>query len=323
MRISRSGEKRVVVTAGAPRGIGPEVILKALKEPATKKSKITVVGNFRVFKNMAKILGMSLPPARGGFEFIDIDNLPPGNFKLGARDAICGKAAIDYLMYAVAYVESLKKGEASLVTGPINKESVKNAGFAFDGHTELLAFLTKSPRVTMMLVGGNLKVALVTRHASIKDVPGLLTKEKIIKTAKNTHFALREFFRLKHPRIGVAALNPHAGEGGMLGKEEKSIIAPAVKHLRKNMKGIFGPEPADTLFYKAYRGACDAVICMYHDQGLIPLKMTAFEKGVNLTIGLPFIRTSPDHGTAFDIAGKGCADPRSMIEAIKLAIRLC
>lgn len=323
MHISRSGEKRVIITAGDPRGIGPEVILKSLKEPAIKKSKITIVGNFRVFKNAAKTLHINIPPLREGFEFIDIDNLPPGLIVSSDADLICGKASIDYLMYAAAYAESLKMSRASLVTAPINKESVNKAGFAFDGHTELLAFLTKSPRVTMLLVGGNLRVALVTRHASIKDVPGRLRKEKIIETAENTYFALRKFFNIKHPRIGVAALNPHAGEGGMLGKEEKNIIAPAVKHLRRKIKGVFGPEPADTLFYKAYHGKCDAVVCMYHDQGLIPLKMTAFEKGVNLTIGLPFIRTSPDHGTAFDIAGKGCADPSSMIEAIKLAIRLC
>jgi len=174
----------------------------------------------------------------------------------------------------------------------------------------------------MMLVGNSLRVSLVTRHIPLKDVPKRLTRGKIIQTTKNTHDALKKFFRIRRPKIAICGLNPHAGEGGVLGMEEKAIISPAVNYLRKKIKGISGPLPADTLFNKAYKGEFDAVVCMYHDQALIPLKMVAFEKGVNMTLGLPFIRTSPDHGTAFDIAGKGKADPSSMIEAIKLAARL-
>ena len=318
MRISHSGKKLVVITGGDPSGIGPEIILKALAERALpQKFNPLIIGDYKVFRKNAKVLKIGIPPSAG---FMDLGNVPPGTFRFGALDKRYGRAAMEYLSCAAAVVKKTKG--ASLVTAPINKESINKAGFKFPGHTEFLSHITKSKNVTMMLVGGALRVSLVTRHIPLGEVPGCITKDKIIQTAENTYYALKRFFRVPHPKIGIAGLNPHAGEGALLGKEEKTIILPAVKYLRKKLKGILGPFAPDTLFYKAYKGELDAVVCMYHDQGLIPLKMVAFDRGVNLTIGLPFIRTSPDHGTGFDIAGKGKANPSSMIEAIKLASRL-
>ncbi len=318
MRISRSSRKSVVITAGDPSGIGPEIILKSLARPSIAKKIVPiVVGDREVFRRTAKRLKIAIPPAG---KFVDLKNVPSAKFRFGRMKAPFGAAAVEYILVGLELVKIIKG--AVLVTAPINKESINAAGFRFAGCTELLSCLTESKNVTMMLVGGSLRVSLATRHLPLRDVPGALTRIGIIRTAKNTHYTLEKFFGIRKPRIGISALNPHAGEGGLLGREEKMIISPAVNYLRKKIKGISGPHPADTLFYKARKGAFDAVVCMYHDQALIPLKMAAFEKGVNMTLGLPFIRTSPDHGTGFDIAGKGKADPSSMIEAIKLAARL-
>jgi 4-hydroxythreonine-4-phosphate dehydrogenase len=201
---------------------------------------------------------------------------------------------------------------AALVTAPVSKELLR----PFPGQTELLAHVAGVKKFAMMLVGGTLRVALVTIHEPLARVPRLISARRICDVIELSE----EFCRrlgIKHPRIGVAGLNPHAGEGGLIGTEERRIIAPAVKRTRAT-----GPWPADTLFEKAYRGKFDAVVAMYHDQGLVPLKMIAFDTGVNITLGLPFVRTSPDHGTAHDIAGKGIARPDSMIAAINLAARL-
>jgi len=330
MPISRSGKKLLVITSGDPAGIGPEIILKLLqRRKLTRKFIPLVIGDWKVFLKVARTLKTDIssikPHTCQSFDldekrtnFLDLDNVNLRNFKFGKVNAAYGRAAMEYLSCGTSLVKSNKS--SALVTAPISKEAINKAGFKFAGHTEFLARATKSKKVTMMLAGGPLKVSLVTRHIPLKDVPGSLTRDKIIYTAKNTHYALRKIFKIKNPKIGIAALNPHAGEGGVLGKEERSIIRPAVELLRKKIKGITGPHPADTLFYKAYKGELDAVVSMYHDEGLIPLKMIAFDKGVNITIGLPFMRTSPDHGTAFDIAGKGKADPSSMIEAVKVAI---
>lgn len=318
MRISHSGKNLVVITGGDPSGIGPEIILKALKQPALAK-KITplIIGDYKIFQKNAKILKIGIPSSA---RFMDLKNVPFAGFRFGALDKTYGRAAMEYISRAVLIVKATKG--ASLVTAPISKEAINEAGFKFAGHTEFLSGITKSKKVTMMLVGGALRVSLVTRHIPLGEVANSITKDKIIQTAENTYYALKKFFGIPHPKIGIAGLNPHAGEGSLFGREEKKIIQPAVNSLRKKMKGILGPFSPDTLFYKAHKGRFDACVCMYHDQGLIPLKMVAFDKGVNLTVGLPFIRTSPDHGTGFDIAGKGKANPSSMIEAIKLAAEL-
>ncbi|UCD54626.1 MAG: 4-hydroxythreonine-4-phosphate dehydrogenase PdxA [Candidatus Omnitrophota bacterium] len=318
MRISHSGKKLVVITGGDPSGIGPEIILKALTGCSLVK-KITplIIGDYKTFRKNAEILKIDIPSS---VRFMDLKNVPPGSFRFGRIDKAYGRASMEYLSRGVSIVKSTRF--ASLVTAPINKESINKAGFKFPGHTEFLSHITKSKKVTMMLVGGGLRVSLVTRHIPLGEVAGCITKNKIIQTAESTHYALKRFFRIPRPKIGIAGLNPHAGEGGILGKEEKKIILPAVNCLRRKSRGTQGPFAPDTLFYKAYKQELDGVVCMYHDQGLIPLKMVAFDKGVNLTIGLPFIRTSPDHGTGFDIAGKGEASPSSMVEAIKLAAKL-
>ena len=201
------------------------------------------------------------------------------------------------------------------------KELLHRAGYPFVGQTELLAHLSRTKRFAMMLAGGPLRVALVTTHAPLRNVAKLVTTRKIVEVIELSDEICRRF-GIRRPRIAVAGLNPHAGEGGLLGAEEQRIIAPAVKRAARRGITVSGPYSADTLFYRAAHGQFDAVVAMYHDQGLAPLKMIAFDSGVNLTLGLPFIRTSPDHGTAFDIAGKGIANPASMIAAINFAAKL-
>ena len=210
-----------------------------------------------------------------------------------------------------------------IVTPPIRKAVLKKAGFSVPGHTEFLAELSGSKRFEMMLVGGPLRVVLVTRHEPIARVPSLLTKARVEQAILTTAGELRRSFGIRKPRLAVCGLNPHAGEEGTIGLEEKKIIAPAVASARKKTNAeITGPMSPDVLFVNAYRGLYDAEICMYHDQGLIPLKMISRGHGVNVTLGLPFVRTSPDHGTAYDIAGRGTADPGSMLEALDTAFEL-
>jgi len=207
----------------------------------------------------------------------------------------------------------------AITTAPISKKALSEAGYSYPGHTELLAELTGSKEYVMMLAGERLKVALVTIHCSLRDVFHLLTAEKIVTTIRITHDALVKFFGEAHPKIAVAALNPHAGEEGLFGNEEKEIIKPAIMQAQQLGFTIEGPLPPDTLFYHAAQGKYSAVISMYHDQGLIPLKLLHFEDAVNITLGLPLIRTSVDHGTAYNIAGTGKANPLSLVNALKLA----
>ncbi len=221
-------------------------------------------------------------------------------------------------------VEILKNGGAhALVTGPVSKSAINRSGVPFKGHTEYLAFITNTKKFAMMFCSASLKVGLVTRHVALRSVPKVLTREKIRDTVFLVEKALRNTFKIPWPRIGVSGLNPHCGEKGLMGGEERAIIAPTIKSLKTKIPGLRGPLPADVAFYMAYQGELDAVIAMYHDQGLAPFKMVSFRDGVNVTLGLPFVRTSPDHGTAYDIRGKGIADPRSMKEAIKLAVKMC
>ena len=210
---------------------------------------------------------------------------------------------------------------AALVTAPITKELLHRAGYPFVGQTELLAHLARTKRFAMMLAGGSLRVALVTTHAPLRNVAKLITTQKIVDVIKLSNEICHRF-GIRRPRIAVAGLNPHAGEGGLLGDEERRIIAPAIKRAARHGIAVSGPYSADTLFYRAAHGQFDAVVAMYHDQGLAPFKLITFDNGVNLTLGLPFVRTSPDHGTAPDIAGKGIARPGGMIAAINMAARL-
>jgi len=230
-----------------------------------------------------------------------------------------GRACVGYIRKAAEF--ALSKQVDGIVTAPISKEALKMAGLKWLGHTEMLADLARTRDYAMMLVGGPLRVILVTIHTALKNVPDLITRQRIVKTLRLAQRAC-DMLIIKKPKIAVAGLNPHAGEAGIFGDEEIRIIIPAIRQAMNEGIPVFGPYPPDTIFHKAYKGEVDIIVCMYHDQGLIPLKMIAFDKGVNVTVGLPFIRTSPDHGTAYDIAWKGKANPSSMIEAIRLAIKL-
>ncbi len=272
---------RIGITLGDPAGIGPEVVAKALASGKLNR------------RFEYEVLGDARTRRRA--DAVDW-------VVQGARRCLAGE--LD-----------------ALVTAPLSKRLLRDAGWGFEGHTELLAHLSHTKKFAMMLVGGPLRVALVTIHVPLARVSGLLSAGKILDVIELSHQACRRF-GIRRPKIGVAGVNPHAGEGGLLGGEERRFIAPAVRRAARKGLDVTGPWPADTLFHQAYHGAFDAVVAMYHDQGLAPLKMIAFDTGVNLTLGLPFVRTSPDHGTAFDLAGKGKARPDSMIAAINLAAEL-
>jgi len=222
----------------------------------------------------------------------------------------------------LAVAEAMTGAAAAVVTGPINKAVLAASEFRFSGHTDFLAHLTGARLPVMMVSGAGLRVVPLTIHMALAAVPHAITEELIVETGRIVLSALSQDFSIAKPRLAVSGLNPHAGEAGVLGSEEKSIIAPAVETLRSTGATVIGPLPADTMFHPEARATYDAAICMYHDQALIPLKALAFWSGVNITLGLPIVRTSPDHGTAFDIAGRGLADPRSMIAAIELAAKI-
>jgi len=302
---------------GDPAGIGPEVTVKALSDPRISKiAHFQVIGDFLVIDKVRKIL-----KARSEISLMDLANVPSTNFAFGVQGPAFGKAAMEYIDKALVL---LKSGEAdALVTAPVNKSSIRSAGFKdFEGHTEYLAEASGRNEFAMMFVGRDLKITLCSRHIALKDVPGAITSELICKTIRLTYEYLKKYFGIEDPRIAVAGLNPHASDSGLFGDEEEKVIIPAIKKASIGIKNIYGPLPADVVFYEALKGKFDAVVAMYHDQALAPFKTLYFNDGVNLTLGLPFVRTSPDHGTAFDIAGKGIADPTSMKEAILLACSL-
>jgi len=312
------GDKPTIgISMGDPSGIGPEVILKAVKSSQISRlGKIVIIGDSFVF---SKVSG-----SRSGLkrcELIDLGNVSRKGFSFGKVSPGYGRASIEYLDCALGLLDN---GNINcLVTAPISKEAINLAGYKYSGHTEYLKEKTGARKIAMMFAAEKLKVTLVTRHLSLKKAIASLSPDKILDAISLTCDCLKRQFRIKNPRIALCALNPHAGESGLLGDEEIKIIRPAIKTARKKYGNIFGPYPCDTLFYEAMQNKYDAVIAMYHDQGMIPMKTLFFKKSVNLTLGLPFVRTSPCHGTAFDIAGKNVADSTSMIEAIKLAAKLC
>ncbi|HBR17920.1 MAG: 4-hydroxythreonine-4-phosphate dehydrogenase PdxA [Deltaproteobacteria bacterium RIFCSPLOWO2_12_FULL_43_16] len=308
----------IAITMGDPTGVGPEVILKALTDRNIRQLCTPVVlGDEAVLEFVSAKCKLQ----SANCKVINLSNLNPPKLKPGRPDKICAKAMMTYIEEAVCM--AMAGDVDAIVTAPISKEAINRAGYKFHGHTEFLAHLTKTKDYAMMLAGSSLKVILLTIHESIKNVPGLLTTEKVFKTIKITDNTFKRYFGLKKPRIAVAALNPHAGEGGLFGGEEKRIILPAIKKARQMGINASDPLPPDTLFYRAVKNKeFDCVICMYHDQGLIPLKLLHFENGVNVTLGLPIIRTSVDHGTAYDIAWKGIANPASMKAAIKMAVEM-
>jgi 4-hydroxythreonine-4-phosphate dehydrogenase len=320
---------RVAVSMGDPTGIGPEVTLEALAKPRVRHLLAPMLtGDLDLYRDTAAALGLPLrfaasqdgsgPPGR--IPVVPVARLRASQRRPGHPTRAGGRAAYDAIVTAVRLVAD---GHAdALVTAPICKANLVAAGTRAAGHTELLAKLTRSDPVRMMMVGDRLRVVLVTTHVSIARLPRQLTRRRVLDTILLAHSALRDHFGLRRPRIAVTGLNPHAGEGGLFGDEETRLIAPAVREALRKGICVGGPFAADSLFPRAVAGDYDAVVCMYHDQALAPFKLLHFADGVNFTAGLPFVRTSPDHGTAHDIAGRGTADASSMVAALVLAAKL-
>lgn len=319
----------VGITAGDPVGVGPELICRALSDAALYRiCRPLVIGEARVLAaaqsvlDAGQVLSEVSDPAAGAYEPGCIDIYPASacaeqDFRWGRPSAATGRAMLDCIEAGIDL--ALSGRIAALVTCPINKTAMKLAGSPFHGHTELLAHRTGAGRYAMMMAGSRLRIVLATIHVPLCEVPQLLSRENLLDTLRITDHALRERFGIPRPRIAVAGLNPHGGEADMFGTEESRIIAPAVRQAAEAGMNAEGPFPPDTLFHYAVDGPYDAVLCMYHDQGLIPFKLIHFSDGVNTTLGLPVIRTSVDHGTAYDIAGRGLADPGSLTAAIRMA----
>ena len=319
----------VAITMGDAAGIGPEIIVKAMMNGEIQNvSRPIVIGDARIMQAALRFAKggqiqinaiKNVQEARfvkGVIDVLDLNNLEPSRVKVGQVSAACGKAAVEYLERAIKL--AMNKQVDAIATAPINKEAIHKAGYKFDGHTELLAKRTKTKNYAMMFVSDAFWVMLVTTHLPLNKISKAINKKKVLQTIKLANEFLYKV-RGKKPKIGVAGLNPHAGEGGIFGLEEKKAIKPAVDEAHRMGINVKGPISPDGIFYLANIGMFDIVIAMYHDQGLIPLKLQSFNRSVNVTVGLPIIRTSVDHGTGFDIAGKGWANPTSLIEAIKVA----
>ena len=321
----------IAITMGDPAGIGPEVIMKALATPAAQAlCNALVIGDAARLRKAGEITGVSLGVdaltdardanfASKAVQCVDM-KLVPEDLPFGKVSAIAGEAAYRYIEKAVRVVEAgIAQG---ICTAPLSKEALHAAGHKYPGHTELLAHLTGTAEVSMMLVSPKLRVIHVTTHIGLLDAIAKIEPGLVERVITRGHEVLVRA-GIKEPKIGVCAINPHAGENGLFGRgEEAEKITPAVEACQRKGWDVRGPLPADTLFFLAGRGDYDMVVAMYHDQGHGPIKVLGLEAGVNITVGLPVIRTSVDHGTAFDIAGKGIADETSMVEAIKLAVGL-
>ena len=327
-------EKPLIITMGDPTGVGPEVIVQAFCSGAFNAlgRPLVVAGDIAVLQRASEVLGVDarLQPgsqlAIASHEIIightalpvrALSQLDLAQQRYGQPELSSGRAMAGYITWAC---DACIDGDAAgMVTAPINKQALQAAGLDFPGHTELLAERCRVDEVVMMLAGERLRVCMVTTHCALREVPQRLTAERILTTMRITSTSLQKQFGLEQPRLAVLALNPHAGEGGLFGDEEQRHIVPAIEAARAEGIAASGPHSADTLFWFATQGQYDAVICMYHDQGLIPLKLLHFDDGVNVTLGLPIVRTSVDHGTAYDLAGTGQASPTSLIAAVKMA----
>jgi 4-hydroxythreonine-4-phosphate dehydrogenase len=328
------GTRPLALTLGEPAGIGPDITFLAwLRRDELRLPPFYLLGDAGFLKRRTRTLGIEVPlaevsPADAGAAFAAalpvVATGKPATAEPGRPDASSAEAAIASIRHAVADVRAGHAG--AVVTNPIAKGVLYGAGFRHPGHTEFLAELAasdgKAPQPVMMLWSPTLAVVPVTIHLSLRDAIGQLSTELIVSTARIVAEDLKRSFRLTRPRLALSGLNPHAGEDGSLGTEDKTIVTPAVEALRAEGFDVRGPLPADTMFHEAARKTYDCAVCMYHDQALIPIKTLAFEDGVNVTLGLPFVRTSPDHGTAFDIAGSGHASPASLIAALRLASRM-
>lgn len=314
----------IAITLGDVAGIGPEVVVKALAAPEVWAAcRPLVIGDARALTEAR--LGIPVPPLRlvsqveaatfdaGTLTLLDLGNLTPDAAPLGQVSAAAGRAAVEYVLKAT---ELALAGQVEAVaTAPLNKEAMHLAGFDYIGHTEILADVARAPRCTTMLATPGLRVTHVTRHVPFREIAQQLTLERVLETIVLTHEGMQRL-GYAQPRIAVAGLNPHNGDNGLLGREELDIIGPAVAAAQAQGIDARGPIPADSVFFQAIRGAYDVVVCQYHDQGHIAVKTYGFEQSITITLGLPLIRTSADHGTAFDIAGRGIAHADSMRAAI-------
>ena len=329
----------IAITMGDAAGVGPEIVIKALAlEEMYALCRPLVVGDAGVLARARQMLGLrvDLHPVAdvsggrfepGDIDVLDLANIDLARLKVGEVSAMAGQAAVEYVLKAG---ELALAGEVQgIATAPLNKEAMQLGGYGrfitwrhgYIGHTEILADLTAAPRCTTMLISGSLRVVHVTRHLPLRQVADAITRERVLETIQLTAEGLPAM-GVVEPRLGVAALNPHGGEGGLLGREEIEEIAPAVEAAQALGIDARGPYPADSIFFRAIAGEFDAVVAMYHDQGHIPVKTHGFESSVTVTLGLPIVRTSVDHGTAFDIAWQDLASPQSLIEAIKLAAEM-
>ena len=339
---SRKPKIPIAITMGDAAGIGPEIIVKALERPQLHHQALPVViGDARTMEQALSIARSRLKiRAISDFDQVrddpstinvwDLKNIDLPNLKHGRVDPMPGKAAVEYIQKAVAL--AMEGRVAAMVTAPIHKEAINKAGFHYSGHTELLAQLTGTKDYAMLLAHGPFRVSHVTTHTSLRRACELIKKERVLTVIRLTYDMLRKL-GIEHPRIGVAGLNPHSGEDGLFGDEEQKEIGPAIAEAKKMGWEVDGPVPPDTVFTKLKGKLYDAAVAMYHDQGHIAVKLIGFSvkvsgsewtkmSGVNVTLGLPIIRTSVDHGVAFGKAGEGRANPQSMVDAIKLAIKL-
>jgi 4-hydroxythreonine-4-phosphate dehydrogenase len=322
----------LALTMGDPVGVGPEIMALALADPAIYRTcRPLVLGDLPAMERARQHLtpDLTLHPVENSSEglyqadtidLLALSSLAPENLNHSHPTVAGGQAMVTYILTAIEM--ALNEEVAGMVTGPISKASLNLAGYRYPGHTELLADRTGAAEVAMMLAGGKFRVVLATIHCPLSDVPGMLSAEALIRLFALTCRALQRDFGISKPSLGVAALNPHASEGGLFGDEEKEVIIPAVLEARGRGLGVSGPFPADTLFWRHAQGEFDAICAMYHDQGLIPLKLLHFMDAVNVTLGLPIIRTSVDHGTAYDLAGTGDAHPGSLKAAIFMAAEM-
>jgi len=317
---------------GDPVGVGPEIIVKVMADPEVYEScRPLVIGDRLALEKARDLLGLELAlrpvatPEAARYapctiDLLAVSSLSPVDLDYGRPTPAGGAAMVSYILTGINL--ALEGRVSGLVTAPISKQAMHLAGYRYPGHTELLAERTGAREVAMMLTGGGFRVVLATIHCSLAEVPARLSTQQLLALFRLTCRSLREDFGIPAPTLGVAALNPHAGEGGLFGREEIEIIAPAVRQAQDLGWGVYGPFPADTLFWRHHQGEFDAIVCMYHDQGLIPLKLLHFMDAVNVTLGLPIIRTSVDHGTAYDLAGQGRAHPGSLKAAILLAAQM-
>ncbi|MEI6305389.1 MAG: 4-hydroxythreonine-4-phosphate dehydrogenase PdxA [Deltaproteobacteria bacterium] len=320
----------LAITMGDPCGVGPEIIAAALGQaqvnlicrpfvvgdPAAMERALEICGSSLVLSEIAQPEEAHLAP-EGSLPLLALSRLANADITYGKPTIASGDAVYNYICTATHFC--LDGRVAAMVTAPINKEAMHNAGHNYPGHTELLAELCGARDFVMMLAGDLLRVSLVTIHEALQNVPGLITLESVLKAIRVTEEGVRGLTGIERPRLAVLALNPHCGEGGMFGDDERNVIGPAIKAAQQIGINAIGPLSADTLFHFASKGGYDGVVAMYHDQGLIPLKMLHFDDAVNITLGLPIIRTSVDHGTAYDLAGTGKASERSMLAAIRMA----